>query len=108
MHQNNSYSVVDQKLLILQDPVLNADPDTQPNAVTVAFINTVVAFGRMIEVRTAFSQQNIPVFVRMLDKDSVWSWENGLPTLVTTVKVSNVQVQTSKNKDFDWLLAAAI
>lgn len=68
---------------------MNANPNIQPNAVTVAFVNTVIAFGRMIEVRTAYNQQTIPVFVRMLDKDSVWSWENGLPTLVTTVNLSN-------------------
>lgn len=68
---------------------MNAYPSLQPNAVTVAYVDTVVAFGRMIEIRTAYNQQNIPVFVRMLDKDSVWSWENGLPTLVTTVNLCN-------------------
>ncbi|XP_037042609.1 myogenesis-regulating glycosidase-like [Bradysia coprophila] len=73
-----------------RDPVLSADPNTQPNAATVAYIRTVVAFGSMIEVRSAFGQQNIPVFVRMLDKDSVWSWENGLPTLVTTLLQFNL------------------
>lgn len=65
--------------------MLNVTPEIQPNAVTDAFVDTAVSFGRMIEVRTAYQQQNIPVYVRMLDKDSVWSWENGLPTLVTTV-----------------------
>lgn len=69
--------------------MLNATFDTQPNAHTQAFVNTVVSFGKIIEVRTAYRQQDIPVFVRMLDKDSKWTWNNGLPTLVTTVSEPN-------------------
>lgn len=88
--------------------MLNADPKTQPNAVTVAFVNTVVEFGRMIEVRSAYGQQNIPVFVRMLDKDSVWSWENGLPTLVTTVSLSNCRFTYQKYKSLNSFSVAAI
>lgn len=71
------------------DPVLNATYEMHPNALTVSFVNTVVKFGSIIEVRTAHRQQNIPVYVRMLDKDSNWSWNNGLPTLVTTVTDNN-------------------
>ncbi|KAG4070075.1 hypothetical protein HA402_013735 [Bradysia odoriphaga] len=72
------------------DPVLNATDDTKPNALTNAFVNTVVPFGKIIEVRTAFRQQHIPVFVRMLDKDSKWDWNNGLPTVVTTLLQFNM------------------
>ncbi|KAJ6648637.1 Myogenesis-regulating glycosidase [Pseudolycoriella hygida] len=72
------------------DPVLNATFDSQPNALTVAFVNTVVPFGKFIEVRTAFRQQHNPVYVRMLDKDSLWTWNNGLPTLVTTLLQFNM------------------
>ena len=31
----------------------------------------------MIEVRTARHSQHLPVFLRMLDKDSVWGYDNG-------------------------------
>lgn len=31
------------------------------------------------------------MFVRMLDKDSKWSFENGLETLITTLLVMNIQ-----------------
>lgn len=75
--------------LNLQDPVLNAPYDRHPNALTVDYINTVVPFGPLIEIRTAYAQQNIPVFIRMQDKDSDWTWNNGLPTLVTTVTIPN-------------------
>lgn len=34
--------------------------------------------------------QDLPVFVRMIDKDSLWTWSNGLPTLVTTLLQLNM------------------
>ena len=36
----------------------------------------------MIEVRVGFDSQDLPIFVRMLDKDSVWGYGNGLKTLI--------------------------
>lgn len=43
------------------------------------------SFGPLVEVRTGWGTQDLPVFVRMLDKDTRWDWNNGLPTLVTTL-----------------------
>ena len=39
----------------------------------------------MIEVRVGSRTQSAPVFVRMLDKDSFWGYENGIKTLITTL-----------------------
>ena len=42
-------------------------------------------FGRQIEVRVGRRSQKLPVFVRMLDKFSDWTYDNGLKTMVTTL-----------------------
>lgn len=34
--------------------------------------------------------QELPIFVRMIDKDSEWNFENGLPTLITTLLQMNM------------------
>ena len=39
----------------------------------------------MIELRVGRHSQHIPRFVRMLDKFSVWGFENGLKSMVTTL-----------------------
>ena len=49
------------------------------------YAEAVSQFGSMIEVRVGRSAQNLPIFVRMLDKDSNWGYENGLKTMVTTL-----------------------
>ncbi|KAK3087194.1 hypothetical protein FSP39_002944 [Pinctada imbricata] len=36
------------------------------------------------EVRVGFKSQNLPIFVRMLDKDTNWDYTNGLKTLIPT------------------------
>ncbi|KAJ6634650.1 Myogenesis-regulating glycosidase [Pseudolycoriella hygida] len=72
------------------DPVLNATKKSHPLAITTAYLNTISAFGSMIEVRSGFRNQHLPVFLRINDKDSDWSWDNGLPTLVTTLLVLNM------------------
>lgn len=52
------------------DPVLNATPKMHPLAITTEYINTVSKFGPMEEVRSAFRNQEMPIFLRMIDKDS--------------------------------------
>ena len=56
-----------------------------PAAFTSAYVDTVSTFGSMIEVRVGRRTQNYPIFVRMLDKDSHWGFDNGIKTLVTTL-----------------------
>ncbi len=43
--------------------------------------------GNMIEVRTGCQTQSLPIFVRMLDKDSKWDFDNGLKSVITTALV---------------------
>ena len=56
-----------------------------PVAFTKAYVQTVSSFGPMIEVRVGRNTQEYPIWVRMLDKDSHWGFDNGLKTLVTTL-----------------------
>lgn len=64
---------------------MNSTIEGHPNAITKAYVRTVSQFGRYVEVRTGQGTQDVPIFVRMIDKDSEWNYENGLPTLITTM-----------------------
>ena len=68
--------------ILLNDKV---DKSTWPAAFTTAYVDAVSKFGPMIEVRVGRRTQTYPIFVRMLDKDSNWGFDNGLKTLVTTL-----------------------
>ena len=57
----------------------------QPNGYSEAYVRNMERFGPMIEVRTGWSTQDVPIFTRMLDKDSVWTDQNGLKTLIPTL-----------------------
>nr|AHH86056.1 glycoside hydrolase family 31 [Phaedon cochleariae] len=65
-----------------------------PNILTSSYIRTCAKFGDLIEVRSAWRTQDLPIFVRMLDKDSNWEMNNGLPTLVTTLLQMNMNGYT--------------
>lgn len=49
------------------------------------YVETVAQFGGMIETRVGMGTQRHPIFVRMLDKDSIWGSFNGLQTLVPSL-----------------------
>uniref|UniRef100_A0A182VXM7 Uncharacterized protein n=1 Tax=Anopheles minimus TaxID=112268 RepID=A0A182VXM7_9DIPT len=72
------------------DPVLNGPPGRRPSQIIGDYIRTVAEFGDLVEVRSALGTQDLPVFVRMIDKDSNWGWNNGLPTLITTLLQLNM------------------
>lgn len=57
---------------------------------TRAYIRTVGKFGPVVEVRSGQGTQNEPIFVRMIDKDSEWGFNNGIPTLITTLLQLNM------------------
>lgn len=59
-------------------------PIVNPCEYTTLHSEMAARLGTQIEVRAAFENQNLPVFVRMMDKDSRWGWDNGLKTLITT------------------------
>merc|ERR1719215_2568904 len=52
---------------------------------TKSYMNAAAAFGNLVEVRTAASTQELPIFVRMLDKYSRWDYLNGLKSLIPTM-----------------------
>lgn len=73
------------------DPKLfKSDPDFSPTQMTVDFVRSLASYGPMIEIRTGQGTQDLPVFVRMLDLDSRWDWNNGLPTLIPTLLQMNL------------------
>lgn len=67
------------------DPVLNGTGKEHPSKITVDYVRTVAAFGSLVEIRSGHSTQDLPVYVRMIDKDTEWTLNNGLPTLITTL-----------------------
>lgn len=64
---------------------LGVDERFWPNAYTFKYVETVAQFGGMIETRVGRGTQRHPVFVRMLDKDSIWGDYNGLQTMVPSL-----------------------
>ncbi|XP_077299263.1 myogenesis-regulating glycosidase-like [Arctopsyche grandis] len=73
-----------------QVPVQTGDIHEHPGHITADYVRAVSEFGSMIEVRSAQRTQDLPVFVRMIDKDTLWTFDNGLPTLVTTLLQMNM------------------
>lgn len=69
---------------------MNAAIDDHPVAMTKAYVRTASAFGSFIEVRTGQGTQDLPNFIRFIDKDSKWTSDNGLPTLITTLLQMNL------------------
>lgn len=65
-------------------------PQQHPMIITSEYIKTVSKFGPIVEVRSGFRDQDKAIYMRMIDKDSEWSWNNGLPTLVTTLLQLNM------------------
>ncbi|CAH1637497.1 unnamed protein product [Spodoptera littoralis] len=70
--------------------VLEGDIYEHPNLITTDYVRTVAAFGSLVEVRVGFGTQDLPIFVRMIDKDTYWDFRNGLATLITTLFQMNI------------------
>ncbi|XP_023942929.2 myogenesis-regulating glycosidase-like [Bicyclus anynana] len=73
-----------------QIPVQEGDIDLHPHNIVDAYVRTCARFGDMVEVRAGFRTQDLPIFVRMVDRDSIWGLNNGLPTIVTTTIQMNL------------------
>ena len=67
------------------DPVLNGTGKEHPSKIVSDYVRTVAKFGSLVEVRSAHASQDLPIFLRMIDKDTEWTLNNGLPTLITTL-----------------------
>ena len=63
----------------------------QPGIYTTKYITAVAEnFDLVIEARDALHTQTLPIFIRMIDKDSNWGFTNGIPTLITTLFQMNL------------------
>jgi alpha-glucosidase len=71
------------------DPIF-ANYNLRPQGIVTDYVTAVAQFGDLVEVRSAYKSQKLPIFLRMIDKDSEWTWNNGLPTLVTTLLQLNM------------------
>ncbi|KAH8395535.1 hypothetical protein KR222_004841 [Zaprionus bogoriensis] len=72
------------------DPVLQGDAYLTPLQITTDYVRTVADFGNLVEVRSGQNTQDLPIFVRIVDKDSEWGWNNGLVTLITSLLQMNL------------------
>ncbi|KAK3925061.1 Myogenesis-regulating glycosidase [Frankliniella fusca] len=72
------------------DTIPSAMDEDYPSLVTKRYVETCARFNGLTEVRTAYRSQNLPRFVRMLDKDTRWGDNNGLKALVTTLLQMNM------------------
>lgn len=72
------------------DSVFTGMAEEHPMIITSEYIATVSQFGPIVEVRSGIRDQDKAIYMRMIDKDSEWSWNNGLPTLVTTLLQLNM------------------
>lgn len=67
------------------DPILNGSISQHPSIITTEYVKTVAQMGGMIEVRVGQNNQDLPIFTRMLDKDSQWTLQSGLASLITSL-----------------------
>ncbi|CAG5059005.1 unnamed protein product [Parnassius apollo] len=77
-----------------QIAVQSGDIDMQPHHIVQQYARTAASFGDMVEVRAGFRTQDLPIFVRMVDRDSIWGLNNGLSTLITTTLQMNLNGYT--------------
>ncbi|CAL8070661.1 unnamed protein product [Orchesella dallaii] len=65
--------------------VLAGESSMWPQVFTTKYVETCATFGGLIETRVAHLNQKEPIFVRMLDKDSRWGYDNGLKSMIPTL-----------------------
>ncbi|OXU27291.1 hypothetical protein TSAR_004452 [Trichomalopsis sarcophagae] len=74
-----------------QPPKLTGPIDLIPGIYTLNYTSNLAKhFDNNIEARVGWKTQGLPMFVRMIDKDTRWTWNNGLPTLITTLLQMNL------------------
>ncbi|KAB0798841.1 hypothetical protein PPYR_06721 [Photinus pyralis] len=73
---------------------LQGDEETMPNVLSEDYLRMCAEFGDLIEVRSGWRTQDLPIFVRMLDRDSHWTLFNGLHSLITTLLQMNMNGYT--------------
>lgn len=64
------------------DPELTGDKGLSPGLMSRSYAQAAASFGDMVEVRTGWGTQRLPIFVRMHDFYSRWGRNNGLRSLI--------------------------
>lgn len=70
--------------------VLTGPIEQSPGIYTYNYTRILSEFGSAIEVRTGWQTQDLPIFVRMQDKETEWGLNRGLASLITTLLVMNI------------------
>ncbi|XP_043543429.1 myogenesis-regulating glycosidase [Chiloscyllium plagiosum] len=60
-------------------------PLSDPSLFSKLYAKIAASYCMLAEVRVGYHTQNLPCFVRMIDRDSVWGYELGLKSLIPTV-----------------------
>jgi len=66
------------------DSYLYSDENLQPGSYSTAYANFAAQFGGQVEARVGYGSQELPLFVRILDRDSRWGLDNGLHSVITS------------------------
>jgi len=64
---------------------LGGEDSQWPMIYTQKYAEACATFGGLIETRVGHLNQNEPIFIRMLDKDSKWGYDNGLRSLIPSL-----------------------
>lgn len=72
------------------DPKFYSGSLEYPHKILKDYVKTCAKLGDLVEVRSAQATQTLPIFVRMIDKDTEWSDANGLRSLITTLLQMNM------------------
>lgn len=72
------------------DPVYHSGSSEYPHKILKDYVTTCARLGDLVEVRSAQGTQKLPIFLRMIDKDTEWTVNNGLPSLITTMLQMNM------------------
>ncbi|XP_022824737.1 uncharacterized family 31 glucosidase KIAA1161-like [Spodoptera litura] len=70
--------------------IQTGDIEFQPHHLVQQYAKVCATFGNMVEVRAGFRTQDLPIYVRMVDRDSIWGLNNGLATVITTTFQMNL------------------
>ncbi|CAH0390714.1 unnamed protein product [Bemisia tabaci] len=74
-----------------QIPVLNGPELEQPEIIVQKYVELAAKFGSMVEVRAAKRTQHLPIFVRMIDRESLWGYKHlGLHSVITATFQMNL------------------
>ncbi|CAH0388132.1 unnamed protein product [Bemisia tabaci] len=75
-----------------QIPIMSSGPELEaPETIVREYAKTASHFGKMVEARVGKRTQDLAIYLRMLDRESVWGFKkNGMASIMTTTFVLNL------------------